>query len=332
MKGKLVSIGIDVSKSKLDICCISGLNVQDKLRETRIANTRFSILKFLKSLNDMHVPIVLESTADYHVLFSILAVKLGFNVYVINPLITKQFLKADIRKRKTDPIDAFNLARVGILQISSLQKFEDSIQDIMLKRKVNLLGTLQSKLQSLKASLNSFRRISSTLDYSDLDSFNNIQDSYKNFARSTRLLEKDIVKALRSSSDAERISQIQGVSEATASKILAAIKGRSFSNKYKLTAFAGLDISVRQSGTSVHGKGKVTKRGNKFLRNTLFQAAWGLKMHNPEFQKLYEYHKAQGKHYYTCLIILARKLLHVIYGMLKYQSNFNPDLLMIPQI
>ena len=41
---------------------------------------------------------------------------------------------------------------------------------------------------------------------------------------------------------------------------------RRFASKEKLVAYIGLDSRVHESGTSVHGKGYISKRGNSYLR------------------------------------------------------------------
>jgi transposase len=91
-----------------------------------------------------------------------------------------------------------------------------------------------------------------------------------------------------------------------------------------------MDISTKLSGESVHTKGKLSKRGNPYFRKILFQVAWGLIMHNKAFKKLYEYHRGRGKHYFTCLSIIGRKLLNVIYGMHKSGKSFNPEMVTVP--
>ena len=132
-------------------------------------------------------------------------------------------------------------------------------------------------------------------------------------------LEKEVEKMIDQSgcnSDTiQKYSSIPGVSRYTAS-----VSSLFFSRDYQLSskqwiAFAGIDVSVRESG-KWRGKGKLTKRGNGYLRKRLFQAAWGAKMHNDDFKKYYDHLREKGKSYIEALMIIARKIVIIMFGLI----------------
>lgn len=69
----------------------------------------------------------------------------------------------------------------------------------------------------------------------------------------------------------ESINSIFGIGEFTASLIIAEISDiNRFKNIKELTAYCGLDSSIKQSGKSINIKGPISKSGNKYLRKILF--------------------------------------------------------------
>lgn len=94
-------------------------------------------------------------------------------------------------------------------------------------------------------------------------------------------------------------------------------------NRDQLVAFVDLDVMPRQSGTW-RGKGRLSKRGNPYLRKVLYRVAWGLKQNNPVYQAEYERLRAKGTNYVTTLIILSRKFLRFLYAYYWKKTAINP--------
>ena len=103
----------------------------------------------------------------------------------------------------------------------------------------------------------------------------------------------------------------------------AAVDGAVFTDRDQLIAYVGLDVRKRESG-SWRGKEKISKRGNPFVRKTLFQIAWGLSRHHPTYRAYYEKRRREGKHYYTIMLAIARKFLRYFYAVhCKKSLNLN---------
>lgn len=303
------SIGIDVSKKTLDICLL----LQDgSAKHLQVANNQSGVPSVVEKLISDHVkeatPIVIEATGGYHYRITFSLQEKGFQkVAVINPLITKKYLKSAIRKTKTDKIDAQLLAKIALNE--KLFTYTETKQDILVKRKIRLRHFLKKQLQQVKTKLNSVKHsvISDPLEEKMLKRLK------QELETNIRTVEKEILACMTVQGE-----RLVGVSELSLKAILGELGDtQRFSNRKQIVAFAGLDPTVRESGSSVRGKSTISKRGSKTLRHHLFQAAWGVKMHNPKFQKYYAKKRAEGKHYYTCLIAVSRKLLCEIYTMRK---------------
>ena len=122
----------------------------------------------------------------------------------------------------------------------------------------------------------------------------------------------------------ELVSSIKGVSKNMANVILSEIGDiNRFKNKDKLTAFAGLDASVKQSGRYCRRQGNhISKRGSKYLRKQLYYAAKTAIIFDPELKAYYLKKKKQGKHYNVIMIAIARKILMRIYVVLKQKRPY----------
>jgi transposase len=112
------------------------------------------------------------------------------------------------------------------------------------------------------------------------------------------------------------LRSIPGIGAISAASLVAHVGDiHRFSSPEKLVAYVGLDCRAHQSGTSVNGKGFISKRGNQQLRSVLFNAAFIARQHNPEFKTYFEKKIGEGKHYTSALVAIERKLIHLIYAV-----------------
>ena len=132
---------------------------------------------------------------------------------------------------------------------------------------------------------------------------------------------KEILKEINSP-----ILTIPGISFKTAGSILAEIGDISrFDSPAKLLAFAGLDPSMYQSGKFFSTHSVMVKRGSKYLRFALMTAARMVCLNDVTFNEFKNKKMAEGKHYMVTMGHVAKKLVRVIYYLLKtnnvYQAN-----------
>ena len=96
-----------------------------------------------------------------------------------------------------------------------------------------------------------------------------------------------------------------------------------FSNLNKLLAFAGPDPSVYQSSNFQAKTTRMSKRGLRFLRYALVNAAWNVVRNNAIFKAYYDAKRAEGRSHYNTLGHCAGKLVRVIWKMLTDEVEFN---------
>jgi len=93
----------------------------------------------------------------------------------------------------------------------------------------------------------------------------------------------------------------------------------------KIIKFAGLDVRVYQSGT-IEKHGAIRKRGSPLLRYALFQAAEKARIHCPEIAEFYSKKKNEGKHSICALTHTARKILRIVWALLKTGQNYSQSI------
>ena len=126
----------------------------------------------------------------------------------------------------------------------------------------------------------------------------------------------------------DNLITIEGLGELTVALIIAELKDiNRFNNIKELTAYCGLDPSIKQSGSSVNGQGHISKTGNSYIRRILFNTICNIiivcSKTNPENSILLYYRKKrnEGKHHYVAIIACTTKLLRRILAECKKVQN-----------
>jgi transposase len=98
-----------------------------------------------------------------------------------------------------------------------------------------------------------------------------------------------------------------------------------FENAGQLAAYAGLTPTQHDSGTSVHKKGKLSKKGNAHLRSALYMPALCAARYNPLIAAFVARLQANGKAKMTIVAAVMHKLLRLAYGVIKSGRPFDPN-------
>ncbi|QOP42655.1 IS110 family transposase [Sulfurimonas sediminis] len=127
--------------------------------------------------------------------------------------------------------------------------------------------------------------------------------------------------------DIEILQSIPGIGTVTSKNFMVEVSSvDKFKSVKQLCAFIGIDPSVRQSGTSVNYRGKISKRGNANLRRTIWQMATGVIRSCEKFKAYYDKKRSEGKKFKQAVIAVANKLLKTIFVLLKNKTKFDENL------
>jgi transposase len=124
----------------------------------------------------------------------------------------------------------------------------------------------------------------------------------------------------------ENICTIPGVGILTAVIVIAETNGfELIRNKKQITSYAGLDIKEKQSGTSIKGKPRISKRGNRHLRKSMHLPSLSSVKYNQSHKDLYVRLVSKSGIKMKALIAVQRKLLELIYVVYKNKQGFNQN-------
>ncbi len=98
-------------------------------------------------------------------------------------------------------------------------------------------------------------------------------------------------------------------------------------NKKQLSSYAGLDVKEKQSGTSVKGKPKISKKGNKHLRKALHMPALAAIRHDERFKSIFARLVSVHGIKMKAAVAIQRKLLELMYTLYKKQEKYDMDYL-----
>jgi transposase len=124
------------------------------------------------------------------------------------------------------------------------------------------------------------------------------------------------------------ICSLPGVGVLTAATVLAETNGfELIRNKRQLASYAGLDVKEKQSGTSVKGKARISKKGNKYLRKAMHMPALAAIRHDERFKGIFA--RLVSKHgiKMKAAVAVQRKLLEMIYTLYKTNIPYDKDYL-----
>ena len=137
-------------------------------------------------------------------------------------------------------------------------------------------------------------------------------------------IEKQVSDFIKKSDNV--ITSIPGIGDMTAAIIISEIGDiNRFDNPGQVLEFAGLDPSVKQSGTFNASSTRMSKRGSSLLRYALILAANNVQLNTKTFNTYYNTKRLQGKLHYNALGHCAGKLVRNIFYMLKRNVKFNLD-------
>lgn len=297
------TIGIDVSKDTFH-AAFNDVHVEV------FKNTESGIKNFMEKLESREKTLIgCESTGVYHLLLCETLRKNGWMIKVVNPLIAHRMIQSILRNIKTDKHDALSIRKVLLTGAGYL--YTDTPDVVALKMLVQEREAL-SKMQSMlkhRIHAHDIRARATGLD---------VHDSFTGPLKLLSYEMREIEKKMSSYAPHVQLllRSIPGVGKVTAAALVAQIGDiKRFSSPEKLVAYIGLDSRVHQSGTSIHGKGYISKRGSRYLRHVLFNAAFIAKRRNPELKKYMEKKLSEGKHYFSALCAVERKLVHLIYAV-----------------
>jgi transposase len=122
------------------------------------------------------------------------------------------------------------------------------------------------------------------------------------------------------------LCSLPGIGLLTAATVLAETNGFNLiRNKRQLTSYAGLDVREKQSGTSIKGKPRISKKGNKYLRRAMHFPALAAIRHDERFKGIFARLVAKHGIKMKAAVAVQRKLLELMFTLFKNQTTYDKN-------
>lgn len=327
-----ISIGIDISKAKFDVC-IYEPNRQQSLKCFNNTPAGFkAFARTLQSIGTHEHPcvIALEATGVYGDNLCHFLHTLGVLVYVINPLQIKYYSKSQMRRSKTDTIDAALIAQFMYHHKDDLHPWQPR-DDVYLELR-NLYRCRADFQEEKVRLLNRIEACKQTYQNKDSLPFKAYQSHLDHINHQLSSLEQTMIELVTVHEAVydiySRLKTIPGISSISALGILAESPDiHMFQHVKQWVAYAGLNSSIYQSGSSVNRRGHLSKTGSKALRKVFYMPALSAKNICKCYQPFVQRLNDKGKPPKVVLIAVMHKLLRILFAVLKKQKPFDHTLL-----
>lgn len=317
------AIGIDVGcKELVVVVSVDGNARKPKVFENTLAGHQ-SIIQWLAKLKD-GAKVCLEATGIYHFDLAVaLSRSEGIEVMVINPKVAHNFHKVLLKRSKTDAVDAETLAvYCERMPFEAWQRpADDCINLRAIARRIAALNKLKTQAKNQRHALSSTKDTPEFLlgQIEELIAVLEQQIQAHRTNATALILGNEKLKGAFG-----LITGIKGIAEASAIQILAELMVLPNDMTAKQwVAHAGLDPRHYESGSSVAKKPRVSKAGNKYIRQALYMPALVAAHYEPNIKGYYQHLIEQnGLKKLQAICAIMRKLLHAIHGMLKTNRAF----------
>lgn len=308
--------GVDISKDVFDVQNSKGDYFQ-------LSNDEKGFKNFVKKLSKGEL-VVMEATGYYHYCLAQYLYQQGYMVSVVNPLSVKRFIQMKLSKIKTDKSDAKAICDYAILNEVPLYTAKDESQAECLQL-IRLIAIYIKQSTALKNKIHGEK----TLGIPSKVVYHSLNRSLKSLVKEIKVLEERLTELVKDHQQSQLtlLKSIPGMGVKTAIMLIVMTDGfNRFENAKQLCSYAGITPIIRESGSSVRGRSRISKMGNQKLRNLLFLCSFSACKYNKACRELYNRIVAKGKSKKLALIAVCNKLLKQAFAIvesgLPYDENF----------
>lgn len=316
MKNNCSHLGIDVSKLKLDVALLTLAEVHTASFPNNKAG--FQALSQWLARFGTDIRVCLEATGTYSLPVARFLHACGFTVSIVNPMAIHFFARTAMSRNKTDAHDAVLIARYSRqYQPRPWQPPSPARQELqaLVRTREQLIDSkvlAQQHLESAPASVAKY-----------------FKAQLRQLTAQIARLETQIRQNLKTNPSLDQavnlLTSIPGIGLITAVTVLAIMPEiDQLESARQLAAFAGVTPAQRQSGTFT-GRTHLSKFGHRRLRKALYFPALAALRSNQRIQSMAIRLAQKGKSKMVIVGAAMRLLTHLIFGVLKHQTPFDPN-------
>lgn len=316
--GMGMTLGLDVSKRTIDACL---LGRDGEKQRTSIPNCLagfHQLISWLSGLSIEELHICLEPTGRYSRAIAAFLHGRGYKISQVNSYTVLNHGRSKNQRSKSDRIDAYLLA--DYCQKHNPPTWVPASQSYAQLRDLHgRITELQEMIQQEK------NRLEAGFD-SELVR-QEVEEHVAYLMVKKQRLETAALELVRTDQAMERnyaiLSSIVGIGKSSALSLLAFINFENFANGRKLACFVGITPAKYESGTSVHKREVISRKGNNDLRRSLYFPAMVAMQHNPQLLAFAERLKERGKPPKAIICAVMRKLIVLASTLIRKQEYYD---------
>jgi transposase len=322
-------VGIDISSKSFTACIGTQRTKVDQSFSEVVSfdnNTKGfnQLMRWVKKHYqlDSQLSFLMEATGVYHENLAHHLYRIGKVVHVVLPNTSKHYFLSLNIKSKNDFLDAKILSRFGLE--GSHRSWKPAHPAFL---KLRNLTRYQVQLQEQKTALRNIKHSKeashSTEQFILKSNGKLIEQIEKQIKQCRKQIEELLISIPEIWAKVELLLTIKGVAITTIATIVAETQGfEHFRNAKQLASYAGYDVVEKQSGTSINGKTRISKKGNKYIRNALYFPAMVACRFNPDLKAMYLRIIQKKPSKMIGQVAIQRKLLLLMYALWKKNEAF----------
>ena len=327
-------LGIDVAQKELVVClgCMFDDWSSSLQAHKTFANTEkgfIALLLWLEKLKDLSTTVrfVMEATGVYHERLAYFLESNDHEVSVVLPnKISNYFRTLDV-KTVTDRTASEAIALFGLER-----KLDNWKRPNPLFKKLRQLTRERDQLVQTRTAAKNQLHAEQAEAEPNKSSVVRIKKQIAFLNKQEQEIKTEIVELTEGNEDVNKsikmISSLSGVGLLTAVTVLAETNGfELIRNKRQLTSYAGLDVKEKQSGTSVKGKPRISKKGNKYLRKAMHLPALAAIRSDERFKAIFARLVSKQGIKMKAAVAIQRKLLEMMYTVYKTNKPYDKNYL-----
>lgn len=332
MANKKQCVGIDISQETFTACiCTSADNgnlafsdVKSFKNEKKGYN---QLLRWVRKFYCKEVELVflMEATGVYYENLAYHLNDLELCIHVVLPNTSKHYFSSLNVKSKTDEGDARILSRFGVerkhIQWSAPPKVLSELRN--LTRYYVQLQEQKTAISNIKHSKEIAHEVQSFILKCNQ---NLIKEIDKQLQACLQQIEQLIASDIELKAKVRNLQTIKGIGLITIATIISETFGfQYFNNAKQLVSYAGYDVVQRESGTSIKGKTRISKKGNRYIRKALYFPAMVACRYNPTLKDTYLRIIIKKPSKMIGQVAIQRKILVLMYSLWKSNEPFIED-------
>lgn len=315
-------IGIDVSKQTLDVVMLQPKGQRHKVMDNTPQGHQ-QLQNWVVAMKQSSIHACLEATGQYGEAVAEFLYSQGHQVSVVNPARIKRYGESKLHRNKTDKADAALIAEFCSKEKPALWTPPPADRR-HLRSLVRYLADLESMYRQEKNRLLSGTRDEFVIH--ELETHVAYMEQRRDAIR--KAMQQQVEASIDLKAQQDLLVSIPGIGKFTAARLLAELGDISmFEDAPQMAAFAGLNPKGKRSGSSVHRKTRISKEGRPFLRSILYMPGLVARRHNPIVRVFCDRLESQKLPKKAVITAAMRKLIHIVYGVLKHNRPFDPNYL-----